>query len=148
MSELKDKIEAEASRPRRGFLVAAGVCILLALGAYVFEDQIVASSDGGQFKFAILLVFLVLASMGFVMCYRTPRLGNKLLGYDVVISKPNKGLKSDMQYSAGFKADTGADTKRKNTKRKQARYSRRKLAQVTREMQQDANSKTNPTPKK
>ena len=125
--------------------MAAGFCILLALGAYVFEEQIVASSGGGQLSFAILLVFLVLASMGFVMCYRTPRFGNKLLGYDVVISKPNKGVKSDMQFSAGFKADTGADTKRMNTKRKQARYSRRKLAQVTREMNEDAANQTTNT---
>jgi len=148
VTELKDEIESEASRPRPGFLVAAGVCILSALGAYFFEEQVVASSGGGQLSFAILLVFLVLASMGFVMCYRSPRLGNKLLGYDVIISKPNKGVKSDVQFSAGFKADTGADTKRMNSKRKQARYSRRKLAQVTREMQQDAPSEPNAKPKK
>lgn len=148
MTELNDEIEAEASRPRPGFLVAAGVCILFALGAYVFEEQIVASSDGGQLSFAILLVFLVLASMGFVMCYRSPRLGNKLLGYDVVIGKPNKGVKSDVQFSAGFKADTGADKKRMNSKRKQARYNRRKLAQVTREMQQDAPRETDAKPEK
>ena len=137
MSEIQDEIDADALRPRPVFLVAAAISIGLALGAYLFEEEIVAGTGGGQLSFAFLLVFLVLVAMGLVMCFRNPRLGNRLLGYDVVLRKPNKGAKSDLQFSAGFKAETGADKKRMNSKRKQARYNRRKLAQATRDMQQE-----------
>jgi len=137
MGEIEDELKAEALRPRRGFLVAAAVAIFLAFFAYFFEDDIVASSSGGQLTFAFLLIFLVLAAMLLVLCYRSPHIGNRLLGYDVVITKPDKGVKSDVQYSGGFKAETGLETKRMNTRRKQARYSRRKLAETTRQMQQE-----------
>jgi len=146
MSEIQDQIEADASRPRPGFLVAAAACVVLAIFAYLFEGEIISGVSGGQLTYAFLLIFLVLAAMGLVYCYRVPRFGNRLLGYDVVIGKPQKGAKSDVQYSGGFKAETGADTKRMNSKRKQARYSRRKLAQVTREMQQEQAAKS-PEPK-
>lgn len=147
MSEIRDEIEAEARRPRPGFLVAASVCMILAVAAYMFEEDIVSSDGGGQLMFAFLLIFLVLTAMGLVLCFRSPRLGNRLLGYDVVIIDPDKSSKSDLQYSGGFKAETGADTKRMNTKRKQARYSRRKLAEVTRQMQQEAAAENKPEPK-
>jgi len=137
MTEIKDEVEAEATRSRPVFLVAAGVCVALVLVAYVFEDAIVSDSAGGQLTFAAMLIFLVLLSMALIFCYRSPRVGNRLLGYDIVISKPERTVKSDVQFSAGFKADTGADTKRMNSARKQARYSRRKLAAVTRQMQKE-----------
>jgi len=148
MSELKDEIEAEAARPRPGFLVAAGACIALALGAYMFEDEIVIDAGGAQLTFAVLLIALVLGAMGLVLCFRNPRLGNRLLGYDVVITKQKKGVKSDLQFSAGFKNPTGADTKRMNSKRKQTRYDRRKLAKVTRDMQQKSASESGAEPDK
>ena len=144
---MQDKIDADALRPRPGFLVAAAICIGLALAAYMFEEEIVIDAGGGQLTFAVLLIALVLGAMGFVLCFRNPKLGNRLLGYDVVLKKTDKGAKSDLQFSAGFIADTGADTKRKNSKRKQARHSRRKLAQVTREMQQEQASEGARNPK-
>jgi hypothetical protein len=143
MTEIKDQIEAEATKPRPVFLVAAGVCIALALGAYVYEDSMVGPDGEGALTFAFLLIFLIFAAMGLVLCFRDPRLGNRLLGYDVILKKPSKGVKSDVQYSAGFMAETGADTKQRNTKRKQHRASRRKLAQVTREMQNQQAAKDN-----
>lgn len=135
MSEITDELKAEASRPRRGFLVAAAVVSFLAMAAYLFQEDIILASGG--VAFATLLILLVLLALGLVACYRIPRLGNRLLGYDVVIVDPSKQVKSDVQYSGGFKAETGVETKRMNSRRKQARYSRRKLAQVTREMQQE-----------
>jgi len=137
MGDIDDELRAEALRPRRGFLVAAAFAIFLALLAYMFEDNIVANEDGGQLTFAFLLIFLVLAAMLLVFCYRSPQIGNRLLGYDVVITKPNNGDKTDIQYSGGFRAETGLETKRRNTRRKEARYSRKKLAQTTRAMQKD-----------
>lgn len=141
MSEIRDDINAEMNKPRPVFLVVAAICVGLAFTAYLFEETIVASDGGGQLTFAFLLIFLVLTAMGLVFCYRSPRLGNRLLGYDSAVVKRRIEAKSDVQYSAGFKADTGADAKRLASKRKQARYSRRKLAEVTRQMQQEQASK-------
>jgi len=135
MSEITDELKAEAARPRRGFLVAAAVASALAAIAYVFEEDIILSS--GAMGYAFLLIVLIFLAAGLMFCYKNPRFGSRLLGYDVVLRDPAKKIKSDVQFSGGFKADTGADTKRMNSKRKQARYSRRKLAQVTREMQRE-----------
>ncbi len=136
MSEISDEIKAEAYKPRRVFLVAATVVSVLLIAAYLMQDDIILGSS--PLAYGALLIFLVLLALGLIACYRNPRLGNRLLGYDVVITDPDKqGVKSDVQYSGGFKTDSAADTKRMNSKRKQARYSRRKLAQVTREMQQE-----------
>lgn len=144
MSEISDELKAEASKPRRVFLIAAAVVSAMLVAAYVFQDDIMLASS--PLAYGALLIFLVLLALALVACYRTPRLGNRLLGYDIVIVNPDKqGVKSDVQYGGGFKTDSGADAKRMNSKRKQARYSRRKLAQVTREMQQeksDAKSKS------
>lgn len=132
MSEQKD-IKQEALEPRRVFLIAGSITSVLGVLAYLYEETIVITS--GPVAFAVILVFLVLISLFLILCYRKPAWGNRLLGYDIVLVNPDKKIKSDVQYSGGFKAESGVETKRMNSKRKQARYSRRKLAQVTREMQ-------------
>lgn len=134
MSDEELDIQTDANKPRAGFLVAAAVVSVTATMAYLYEDSIITATRGGAMAFAVIIVFLVLLALFLVLCYRNPRIGNRLLGYDVVIVKQGRQAKSDMQYSAGFKADTGVETKRMNSKRKQARHSRRKFAQVTREM--------------
>lgn len=144
MSKITDDLKIDAATPRRGFLWAATVFSIAAVIAYVFEEDVILA--GGAMGYAFLLIMLVLLALVMVQCYRVPRLGNRLLGYDVVILNPAKKLKSDVQYSAGFKSETGADVKRKNSRRKQARSSRKKLAQATRDMQKEqaelADSKT------
>lgn len=136
MSEPQDTFEGQLTKPRIGFLVAAAVAALLAVTAYIYEDEIVGSGpDSAGITYAFLLVSLVLVSMFFVLCYRSPKIGGRLLGYDRLSGKPTKKIKADVQYSAGFKLPTGADTKRQNSQRKQVRASRKKLAAVTREMQ-------------
>lgn len=135
MSEIEDELKAEAAKPRRGFLVAAAAASAAAVAAYVFEEDIILRSGG--LGYAILLIGLVFIALALVLCYRNPRLGNRLLGYDIVVADTGPKAKSDVQYSGGFKAETGVETKRMNSKRKQTRYSRRKFAQVTREMQKE-----------
>ncbi|MBL4791040.1 MAG: hypothetical protein JKY60_19000 [Kordiimonadaceae bacterium] len=141
MSEIRDEIEAEASRPRRGFLALASISMFLAVLVYLYEDVVVEtmSSDtsSGNLAFAILLVFFVIFAMIMIMCYRTPRLGNRMLGYDAVIKKAMAERSGSVHYSAGFSSESGSDTKRRNTQRKQHRSERRRLAKVTREMQQE-----------
>ncbi|PCI60858.1 MAG: hypothetical protein COB37_09085 [Kordiimonadales bacterium] len=140
MSEIRDEIEAEASRPRRIFLALASITMFLAVLVYLYEDVVIetmrSDTSSGQLAFAILLIFLVIATMVLIMCYRSPRLGNRMLGYDAVLMKAPKGDQTSVHYSAGFGAETGSDTKRRNTQRKQHRSERRRLAKVTREMQQ------------
>ncbi len=136
MSEISDELKAEAVKPRRVFLVAAAIVSGLVAAAYVYQDDVMRASS--PLAYGALLIVLVLLALALVACYRTPRLGNSLLGYDIVITDPDKkGVKSDVQYGGGFKTDSAADAKRMNSRRKQARSTRRKLAQVTREMQQE-----------
>lgn len=136
MSKISDELKAEAIKPRRVFLVAAAIVSALVAAAYVYQDDVMRAS--GPLAYGALLIVLVLLALSFVACYRTPRLGNRLLGYDIVITDPDKkGVKSDVQYGGGFKTDSAADAKRMNSRRKQTRSTRRKLAQVTREMQQE-----------
>ncbi|NVJ71076.1 MAG: hypothetical protein HWE08_12015 [Alphaproteobacteria bacterium] len=128
-------LEAEAMRPRAGFLWAAGVVSILAVLAYFFEDMMVEPDGNGALAYAVLLGLLIMLAMFLVLCYRMPRIGNRLLGYDVAIMPTREKEKASFQYTGGFKVDTGLDEKRMSSKRKQARHSRKKLAETTRQMQ-------------
>ena len=133
----KDRPIDQALTPRRGFLVAASAVAALAVAAYLYEDVILGlSPTGSQTPFAILIVSLVLIALALLLCYRVPRLGNRLLGHDVVL-KPDDGrdMNEGYHFTGSFKVDTAADTKRQNSRRKQARATRRQLAQATRQMQ-------------
>jgi hypothetical protein len=68
------------------------------------------------------------------------------LGYDRFTAQNSKKINSDVQYSAGFKLPSGVDTKRQNSQRKQTRASRKKLAAVTREMQNEQATKSSSSP--
>lgn len=130
----EDDFHSELHKPKVGFLIASGVSALLAVVAYLLEDEIVRGV-GGDITFAFILIVLVLAAMVLMLCYRNPAFGARLLGYHRLTPKPKQQMKADMQYTAGFKSETGVDMKRQSSRRKQARHSRKKLAQVTREMQ-------------
>ena len=135
MNNNQDDIVKAARKPKPVFLVLASIAALGAVMAYVYQATIVEAS--GITSFAFLLLILVLVAMGFMLCYRVPRIGNRLLGYDIVIGPKEKPVNEGYHYTGAFKVETGADTKRQNSKRKQSRYNRRKIAAVTREMQKD-----------
>ena len=141
MDEPNDSLNEMMAKPRIGFLVAAAFSALLAVGAYIFEDEIIGPAGEDSVTYALLLVVLVLVTMALLVCYRVPSLGNRVLGYHRLNANPKMAAKSDVQYSAGFKSDTGVDTKRVNSRRKQTRHSRKHYAAVTREMQQQAKNK-------
>lgn len=130
--------------PRTGFLVASAVAALLTVVVFLYEDEIVSAQTGdGALVYIFLIVALVFATMGLLLCYRVPRIGNQLLGYTRLAadpSKQNRDVKSDVQYSAGFKTDGAVEAKQLNSKRKMARHSRKRLAAVTREMQKERTS--------
>ncbi|WP_262695606.1 hypothetical protein [Kordiimonas aquimaris] len=141
MQDQKNEFQDELNKPRIGFLITAAILSALSLGVYFYEADIV--SDNSALAYSLLLITLVLAAMFFMLCYRVPRIGNRLLGYHKMVDEPDKSGKSDVQFSAGFKQETAADKKRMNTQRKQARYSRRKLAAITREMNQEKSQADN-----
>ena len=136
MDEPNDSLNEMMQKPRLGFLIVAAISAMLAVATYLFEDDIVGPAGEDGITYALILVILVLVTMVLVICYRVPSLGNQLLGYHKLNAQPKMKAKSDVQYSAGFKSDTGADTKRVNSRRKQTRHSRKHYAAVTREMQQ------------
>ncbi|WP_262691226.1 hypothetical protein [Kordiimonas aestuarii] len=127
-------MQADALKPRIGFLVVAGILCLGAIGVYLFEDLLVGSRGEGSIAFAFVLGFLVLSTLVFILFYRVPRMGNRLLGFDSVLKKQRKTEKSSMSYTGSFHVETGLAEKRQNTQRKTARHSRRHYAEVTRQM--------------
>ena len=141
MKNQDDDVQAMLMRPRMGFLLASGAAAFVAMVVYIYEDDIISGAPGDSgITFAFLLIALVLLAMFFLLCYRVPKIGARLLGYHKLTGE-KKTVKSDVQFTAGFKSETAVDTKRLNTKRKQARHSRRKLAAITREMQQENSKK-------
>ncbi|MCJ9429264.1 hypothetical protein [Kordiimonas marina] len=135
MMKHQDSFEDEALRPRRGFLVASAVASVAAIAAYLYRDDIIGADGHNEIAFAFLIGMLILIAMYLLLCFRVPRIGNRLLGYDVMLKPEKKKEKASMEYVGSFKVQAGLAEKRQNTNRKQARYSRRKLAEVTRQMQ-------------
>jgi len=125
---------AEALRPRRGFLAVGSIFAFLALLAYVFENQITSQALGTELNFVILLMGLSICAFFCVLCYRNPRIGNRFLGYDVVLGE-QQGAGEGYHYSGGFKSESGLAEKRRASARKTARQSRRHYAKITRDMQ-------------
>jgi hypothetical protein len=140
MSDDQNDIVEAARTPKPIFLVLASIAALGAVVAYFYQNAIVEAS--GITAFAFLLLMLVLIAMVFMLCYRVPKIGNRLLGYDAVIGPKEKSVNEGYHYTGTFKVETAVDTKRQNTKRKQSRYNRRKIAAVTREMQKEGTLQT------
>jgi len=132
-----------ARKPHIGFLIGAATASLCAVLAYGFEAEIVALSPGGSpLPFAIALVFCVLIAMGLLLCYRMPRLGNRLLGHDVVLRQSARSTTDGYHFTAGFKMESGVEEKRAASRRLSARQTRRKYARATRHMQADSKTET------
>ncbi len=138
--------ENEARRPRVGFLIAAGVFSALAFGAYLYEDEIIAQSpDGSPVPFAILLGMLVLVAMVLVLFYRVPSIGNRVLGYDIILNKTDKQAGKGYHFASGFKSESAVEEKRAASRRLSARQTRRKYARATRDMHAKDGVKANDT---
>lgn len=130
LNQKEGDLQAEAQRPRVGFLIAAAVTGAAAVVAYFSE-----ATRTGDFLHVLLVGFLIFLAMFLVLCYRNPALGNRLLGYDVVAKPGREKEKSSLNYAGSFEVESGLTEKHMASKRKQARHSRRKLAEVTRQMQ-------------
>ncbi|WP_286830853.1 MULTISPECIES: hypothetical protein [Kordiimonas] len=127
--EEKDDLQAEALRPRIGFLIASAITGAAAVVAYF-----ALAAQSGDFLYVLLIGCLIFLAMFLLLCYRQPQLGNRFLGYDIVSTPRREKEKSSLNYAGSFEVESGATEKRMASKRKQARHSRRKLAEVTRQM--------------
>lgn len=140
MTSLPPEIEAEARRPRPGFLIVAALFALGAIAAYLYEDAIIARS--GDMAFVVLIAILVLVSLMFVLFYRMPSIGNRLLGHSAVLDAGQKERSSTMStFTGAYKVETGMQEKRQATARKSARATRKQVAATTRAMQAEKKSK-------
>lgn len=129
----KDAYKAEMNRPRPIFLVLSLVFIVAAILAYMFDDVILGDREG-SLVYVLLLIGCILFSVAMLMCYRNPRLGNKLLGYDALDEVKEK--KGPAVFSTGFHFDSATDEKKIATRRREGRAARRKYAKATKAMQQ------------
>lgn len=132
-----DELKHDALKPRRIFLVLSAIMAVGAALAYFYQDSLI-SADFGQSDtaFAFLVGILIILSMFFLLCFRMPGLGNRLLGFSGILSDPTKVKEATgFHYSGGFSSETGLETKSQNTRRKSARAMRKKTAAITRKMQ-------------
>jgi len=133
--------ETPKLKPHKGFLLAASITVLAVIFAYMYQEDIVYLSDTeSHMGFVTLIIMLLVLSIFFIFCYRNPKIGAMFLNKDKSVKNTKKD-KTTYHFSAGFKAETGLDEKRLNTARKSKRVTRKKLAAVTREMQQKPDSK-------
>lgn len=143
MNKKEDSLEAEVNRPRPVFLWAAAITSVAAVLGYLFEPAIAGEDGENALGYAVLLILLVILTVFLVLCYRVPRIGNRLLGYDVATMPKRDQEKSSLNYAASFKVESGLTEKHMSSRRKQARHSRRKLAETTRQMQAEQKQQNN-----
>jgi len=149
--EVQENLEdqrSDARQPRVIFLILSGLFAAAAALTYFFEAWIIEQSyQQSATPFAVLLVMLVLLAILALLCYRLPALGNKLLGYSILLERDEKRRANPgFHYTGVFEGDTAKDTKHMNSKRKRARYSRKKMAAVTRDMQADGGEQASDAP--
>ncbi len=116
-------------KPNVIFLIFAFISMLAAVAVYAYEDDLLVNSS--KAGFAVGLLLLVLLTLFFMLCFRNPVLGDRVLGKRGTVSKDET---SGFKYTGGFKADSAMDEKRLNSSRKSARATRKKFAATQREM--------------
>ena len=136
-SAIKDSsLEDAALRPRPVFLLCAALTAGGVVAAYMHEDAIVEKS--GDMAFVVLLAILTMISLLFVLFYRIPRIGNRLLGHSAVLDAGERERAGAASHFTGpYRIETGLHEKRQATARKTARATRKAVAATTRAMQQE-----------
>lgn len=117
----------------RIWLLLGLITISATVVAYAFQEDIVYLSNGSVFAYSVLLILLVLMTLFFVMCYRNPALGEKILGKAPDVKHSEKD-KTSFLYTGFTKTPSASDEKILNSARKKNRSSRKHYAAVTREM--------------
>ena len=130
--------KAHSKGPKKNpiWLIFGLVTISATVAAYLFEDDILYYSNSSEFAYAVLLLLLVLMTLFFVMCYRNPALGEKIIGKAPDVDHSEKD-KTSFLYTGFTKTSSASDEKILNSSRKKARSTRKHYAAVTREMQDE-----------
>jgi hypothetical protein len=123
----------------RIWLLLGLITISATVVAYAFQEDIVYLSNGSVFAYSVLLILLVVMTLFFVMCYRNPVLGEKIIGRAPDVEHSEKD-KTSFVYTGFTKSQSAKDEKILHSKRKRARSSRKHYAAVTREMQDSEKS--------
>ena len=118
------------------WLVFGLITISATVGAYLYQDDILYHTNASEFAYAVTLLLLVVMTLFFVMCYRNPALGEKIIGKAPDVEHSEKD-KASFLYTGFTKTKSASDEKILNSARKKARSSRKHYAAVTREMQDD-----------
>ena len=116
------------------WLVLGLITISATVVAYAFQDDIIYFSGGKVFTYSVLLILLVVMTLFFVMCYRNPALGEKIIGKAPDVEHSEKE-KTGFHYTGFTNTASASDEKRLNSSRKKMRSNRKHYAAVTREMQ-------------
>lgn len=150
MSEDDDPVKAPSANdgPKTGhpvFLILAAFSVVGLLATYNYEDALIGGFSGSlgsssaSLVFAVSLILLVLLTLFFVMCYRTPRLSDRILGKAKVL--PDDETSGFKYTGGGFTPASAGDEKKLNSQRKSARAMRKQLAAKQREL----DAKDNPS---
>lgn len=134
-----EKAHREGPKKNPIWLIFGLVTISATVAAYLFEDDILYISNGSEFAYSVLLLLLVLMTLFFVMCYRNPALGEKIIGKAPDVERGKKD-KTSFLYTGFTKTSSASDEKILNSGRKKARSTRKHYAAVTREMQGEKKS--------
>jgi len=111
------------------FLVLAAVMMLLTILAYVFEEELFDLTYSHE-AFIVSITMGVLLALFFLLCYRVPRIGLRLLGRGVELGQPRDDNDSSSTFNV-YKSESGTEEKLHHSRRKQSRHLRRKLARNT-----------------
>ena len=134
-----EKANREGPKKNPIWLVFGLVTISATVAAYLYEDDVMYYSNASEFAYAVLLLLLVVMTLFFVMCYRNPAFGEKIIGKAPDVDHSEKD-KTSFLYTGFTKTPSASDAKILNSSRKKARSSRKHYAAVTREMQDDEKS--------
>jgi len=140
MSDSLHKRKNKGPQKNIMWLLFGLITISATVVAYAYQDDIIFYSNGSVFAYSVLLILLVLMTLFFVMCYRNPALGEKIIGKAPNVDQ-TQNEKSSFHYTGFTKTNSASDEKILNSKRKKTRNTRKHYAAVTREMQDDKKPK-------
>lgn len=130
MSE--DETVRDAKTPKPAFLYLSGLSALATIVVFLNEERFVDPElPGSGVAYGIVLMFLIFLGAFFIVCFRSPALGNRLLGYGGLLDKGpgsvGERTSGSSPFGRSFSSESALDAKRASSKRLQAHQARREL---------------------
>jgi uncharacterized protein YacL len=127
-----DHVEGDPSdtsfEPPKIFLVLSALMVILAVLAYVFEDELFTINFSSN-SFIIALIIPIFLALFFLYCYRNKRLAMIMMGRRAELGEvtlKTSGVTYDVFSSSG-----GVEEKLLQTRRKKSRQTRKQYAKET-----------------